>query len=131
MSTFLKATAAVLVTVVLYLVIAKRDKDISFMLTVMVCCLVVAGALQYLEPVFSFIEKLQEIACLDHNYYQILLKSVGIGLIAEIAMLICTDVGNAALGKSLQIMATTVILWMSLPIFNALIDLMINILGDV
>lgn len=131
MSIFLKAAAAVLVTVVLYLVISKRDKDISFMLTTVVCCMVIAGALQYLEPVFSFVEKLETLAGLDPDFFQVLLKSVGIGLIAEISALICTDVGNAALGKSLQIMATAVILWLSLPLFNSLIDLMLNILGEV
>ncbi len=101
------------------------------MLTTVVCCMVIAGALQYLEPVFSFVENLETLAGLDHDFFQILLKSVGIGLIAEIASLICADVGNAALGKSLQIMATAVILWLSLPLFNSLIDLMINILGEV
>lgn len=131
MDGFIKAAAIVLIAVIMCLVIAKRDKDMALMLAAVACCMVIAGALQYLQPVVQFIEKLQSLSGIDTDFFQILLKSVGIGLLAEIASLICADVGNAALGKSLQIMATAVILWLSLPLFNALLDLIQNILGDI
>ena len=131
MEIFLKAAAVVLLAVIMCLVIAKRDKDMALILASVACCIVITGALQYLQPVFQFLEKLQSLSGIDPDFFQILLKSVGIGLIAEIAALICADVGNAALGKSLQVMATTVILWLSLPLFNALLDLIQNILGAI
>ena len=49
----------------------------------------------------------------------------------EITSLICTDAGNAALGKSVQILATCGILWLSIPLFTSLIDLLNKILGEV
>ena len=131
MDGFIKAAAVVLIAVIMCLVIAKRDKDLALMLAAVACCMVISGALQYLQPVIEFIEKLQSLSGIDLDFFLILLKSVGISLLAEIASLICTDVGNAALGKSLQIMSTAVILWLSLPLFNALLDLIQKILDAI
>ena len=61
---------------------------------------------------------------------EILFKCVGIGLLAEISVLVCNDMGNASMGKTLQILATVVILWLSLPMLNSLLELMGRILGE-
>jgi hypothetical protein len=42
---------------------------------------------------------------------------------AEIAELICADSGNQALGKSVQILASFVIIVIAIPLFTALLDL--------
>lgn len=125
----MKAGAAVLVTAALYLVLSKRDRDISMLLTVVVCCMVLGAALTYLEPVFTLFRRLQDLSSMDPEVFGILLKSVGIGLLGEIVALICTDIGNAALGKSLQILATAVIMWLSIPLLTSLLDLVGNILS--
>ena len=59
-----------------------------------------------------------------------MLKAVGIGVISEIAVLICQDSGNAALGKGLQLLATIVVLWLALPLMQGLLELVQKILGD-
>lgn len=130
MDIFLKAGAAALITVVLCLILSKRDKDIALLLTVAGCCLLVILAVTYLEPVFAFFSQLQTLGDMDSDVLGILLKAVGIGLLSEICGLICTDVGNSALGKALQIVATAVILWISLPLLRSLMDLVGEILGE-
>ena len=59
---------------------------------------------------------------------QIVMRSVGIGLLSEITLHICTDSGNTALGKTLQILGNAIILWLSLPIFTKIIELIEEIL---
>lgn len=131
MDTFMKALAGVLVTLVLYLVLTKQSKDISILLTVMVCCMITAAAVRYLEPVFDFFDKLKILGQLDSDMLGILLKAVGIGLLAEVTGLICADAGNSALGKTLQILASSAILWLSVPLFTSLIELVEEILVSI
>lgn len=131
MDVFLKAAAAALLTVVLCLVVAKRDKDISLLLTVAGCCMLASVAMTCLDPVISFFRQLQVLGNMDSEILGILLRSVGIGLLAEIAGLVCADVGNAALGKALQIAATAIILWISLPLLTSLLELVGEILGEI
>lgn len=128
---FIKSVAGVFIAVVIGLLLARQGKDIAILLTIAVCSLVIAAALMYLRPIVDFIYELQNIGRLDSQIVKILLKAVGVALIAEMANLICTDAGNASLGKALQIAAICTILWISIPLLNELMELIESVLGAV
>ena len=128
MNIFIKSVAGALIALIMYLILAKNGKDISVLLTVAVCCMIAAAAIQYIEPVVSFVNRLQQLSNIEPAMLQIVLRAVGIGLLGEITGLICSDAGNAALGKSIQLMACGTVLWLSIPLFTELIDLIEEIL---
>jgi len=131
MGTFFQAAAAVLVASVLGLCIAKQGKEMGSLLTIAVCAMVTLAAVTFLKPVLDFLRELETLGNLNADMVQILFKVVGIALISEIASMICADAGNASMGKSLQILGSAVILWLSIPIFQALLDLIRQILGGI
>ena len=131
MDAVLKVIIGALIAVILGLMLRQQGKDIALLLSTAVCCMVVAVGINYLAPVVSFVQELHTSTGTDTEYLRILLKSVGIGLVAEIAGLICTDAGNAALAKTIQILATAVILWLALPLMQALLDLVRRIMEGV
>lgn len=131
MTYFLQATALVLVAAILCLTIGKQGKDFSILLTIAVCCMVLILGAAYLEPVLDFLQNLESMGQLDSSLIDVLFKVVGIAMLSEIAVMICTDAGNASMGKALHILGTAVILWLSIPIFNALLELIGQILGEV
>ena len=131
MDIFIKASSLALIVSVLYQMVSGRSKEIGTLLLILGSCVVLITAVSYIEPVFGFIRKLQSLGNLNNQMLEILLKSAGIGLLAEIAILVCNDMGNASMGKTLQILATAVILWLSLPMLNSLLDLLGNLLGEV
>ena len=131
MTAFWQGAAVVLLTVILGLALGKHGKEAGLLLTLAVCCMVCVLALSYLQPVIAFIHQLQSVGQLNDEMLEILLKAVGIGLIGEIASLICADSGNAALGKTLQLLSAAVILWLSIPLLNQLLELIQQILGEV
>lgn len=128
MNTFLKVIAGVLVAVLLSLTLSKQAKDYSFLLILVISCMVMAAAVEYLKPVFHFFWELEDIAKLDNGMLKTLLKAVGIGLLSEVTSLICTDAGNAALGKIVQYLASAVVLCISIPLFTSLLELIKSIL---
>lgn len=130
MTTFLQACGGVLIAVILILALGSHGKEMGSLLGLFVCCMVILLALRYLQPVLDLIRQLQSIGDLDYSMIGILLKVVGIGLISEIAALICADAGNAALGKTLQLLSASVILWLSIPLFEELTALLQRILGE-
>lgn len=131
MEIFVKGCALVLLTVVLVLSLGSRGKEYGMVLGILACVLLAMGAMQYLQPVIAFLSRLESIGGLDSGMMGILLKISGIGILSEIIMLICTDSGNASLGKALQLMSSAVILWLSLPVFQMLLELIENILGGI
>lgn len=131
MALFWKAAAGGLLTVVLCLALGKTGKDMGTLLSMAVCCMVAMIVISYLEPVMDFMRELEELGDLQGDMLGILLKAMGIGLIAEIAGMVCTDAGNSSLGKTLQMLGGAVVLWLSIPIFRALLELIQQILGEI
>ena len=131
MNIVLKVIAGILVAIVLTQVLSKHNKDMAALLIIMVCVMVAAASFYYLKPIVDFLKELQTIGNLNEKMMQILLKSVGIGLVTELTTLICADTGNTSLGRSLQILSLAVILWLSLPLFQKLLNLIDTVLGAV
>ena len=129
MDIFIKATAGVLIAVVLCLVLSKEKKDISILLVIVVCSMVAAVAISYLQEIITFIHTLEKVGNLNSSLIKILLKCLGIGLLSQITSMICADSGNAALGKVLQILSSAVVLWLCIPLFTQLLELVENMMG--
>lgn len=129
MTTFLQACAGVLIAVILILTLGSHGREMGTLLGIGVCCMAALAAMTYLRPVVDFLSMLEALGGLDSDLVKLLLKAAGIGMISEIACLICNDAGNASLGKAAQILGTAVILWLSLPLFTALVELLQKILG--
>lgn len=127
---FLKVSAGVLITAILSLVISGRSKDISLLLSIFVCCISLLAVASYLKPVLDFAQKLIAVGNLNDGYLQILFKVVGIGLVSQISGLICQDSGNLTLAKILQIVTSTVILCICVPLLEEILMLIQRILGE-
>lgn len=130
MDLFIKCAAGGLLTVILGIALEKQGKDTALVLSVGVCCMIIGAAASYLRPVVTFLDNLVTIGNLNSVTVSSLFKILGIGILTEITAMVCTDAGNSSLGKALQFLGTGVILWLSLPIFTALIDLIGQILGE-
>lgn len=131
MGSFFQAAGAVLIAVILTLLISSRDKSCASVLSMAVCAMVLMLGLTYLEPVVAFLRELEELGDLQSDLVRILLKVCGIGILTEITALLCGDSGNASLGQSIKILSSAVVLWISLPVFQALLDLIQDILGGI
>lgn len=131
MDPFLKAAALVLITVILTLALGSKGKETGFLLTMAACVMVMILGISYLQPVMDFLRKLETLGNLNGDMTGILFKVAGIGIISEIVGMVCTDAGNSSLGKALNIAAAGVILWLSIPIFDALLELIQRILGEI
>ena len=129
MDIFLRTCAAALVAVILILILKKQGSDWSVVLALLVCCMILIVACSFLAPVLDFLRQLRTLTGLDPDLLIVLLKAAGIGLVGEIAALICQDSGNSALGKGIQILSSVVILWLSIPLFERMLALLQRILG--
>lgn len=127
----MKSAAGVLVAVVMSLILSRQGKDYAVLLVICVCCMVGAASIIYIEKIVIFVKNLESIGNLNSELLSVLFKCVGIGLLSEITTTICTDSGNSALGKMLQILSASVILWLCIPMFTKLLELVQQVLGAV
>lgn len=131
MDILLQSAALVLVAVILSQVLSRQSREMGLLLTLAVCCMVCAAAVGFLEPVVELLQDIRRIAQLDPELVAVILKAAGIGLLSELAGLICADAGEGAMGKALQLLANAAILWISLPLLRELITLLEEVLTGV
>ncbi len=128
MDGFWKAAAGILLTVILALSLGKQD--ISMLLTMAASCMVAVVAISYLEPVMDLIRELESLGEMPGEILDVLLKAVGAALVSEVVSKICSDAGNSSLGKSMQLLGSAVILYLSIPMIKMLLNLIRDILGE-
>ena len=126
-----KIIGIAIITVILCLFIGKQNKDYAVLLSIAACCIILLYAASSINAVIAFVEDLYVLSNLNVDFIVILLKAVGISFLIEISVLICSDSGYSAIGRTIQIIGVFAILWVSLPLFNSLLDLLNEILGEI
>ena len=131
MELYLQAAALVLIAVILGLVLDSKQKVFGTLVSLAACCLVCLTLIRFLEPVIAFLDKLQDLAGISDQMLSIVLKVSGVGLVSELAGMICADGGHGSMGKAVKLLSNAVILWLSLPLFQQVLDLLQEVLGSV
>ena len=131
MEHYLKAIAVVLVAVILILALNRTSNVFAALLSITVCIILAVFAIGYLSPIVAFCNKLNDLGGLRSDMLQILLKVIGIAITSEIAVTICDDAGNKSLGKTLQILTSAVIVYLSLPLLATLLEIIEEILSNI
>jgi stage III sporulation protein AD len=129
MAYYWKIIGFVMVAVILWLVLDKREKDLAILLNLAVCCALAAAAMAYLQPVLEWIRQLCAIGNLEEEMLRTLLKAVGAGTAAEITGMICLDAGNSSLSGVVRLVGSCAVLYISIPAMQTLMNLIWEILG--
>ena len=128
---YLRFAAAALIGLILVLVVGRQSRDLGMLLSLAVCVLLALGAMEFLEPVMELLNELKRLGELDGGAVGILLRCAGIGMVSELAGLLCADAGEGAMGKALQICANAAILWLSLPLLRQVLTMIGEVLAKV
>ena len=131
MGEYLRFAAAAIIGLILVLVVGRQSRDLGILLSLAVCVLLALGAMEFLEPVMELLNELKRLGELDGGAVGILLRCAGIGIISELAGLLCTDAGEGAMGRALQICANAAILWLSLPLLRQVLTMIGEVLAKV
>ena len=129
MEIYFKIIAGILIAMILCLLLPKKNTDMSVLLCMAVCTMVLICVSTYLEPLISLFARIIELGDLPGELLQILFKVVGIGLVSQISSTLCIDAGNQSLAKVLQLITTAAVLWLCIPLLEQLLSLIENNLG--
>ncbi len=129
MGGFWQGAALALIGAVLSMVLGKRLEHMGIMVTMAVVCMIAIMALNYIKPAIELIARLQVMGNLDQDMLSTLLKAVGIAMVTELATMVCADAGMTSAGKALQMLGAAVVLWLSIPLVERMLDLLQDVLG--
>ena len=123
-----KICAVALLGVCAYVLLSHLKSDISFAVKIALTVLIGASALLLIAP---FPEKIAELASIGEQnaeYVSILLKAVGIAILAQITAEICRDCGEGAAASGVELAAKLEISALCLPLIDTIISSALKIL---
>ena len=126
MDVFLEACALALAAVILIPVV-KQSRELGTLLSLGVCAMICISAAMLLEDRKS----VRQAGDLDSGFLPVLLKACGIGLLSQLAVMICTDAGENAMGRAVGFLANAAVLLLSLPMLRQLLELLEEVLGRI
>lgn len=130
MEQFWKAIVLALISCVLCLALEKQNKDFAILLTLAAAVMLALCSLQFLQPVVTLVKSLADFDDLPWDILSVLIKALGIGMTAQIAQQVCTDSGNGSIGKVVEMLSSIVVLYLSVPMFQTLIELLRQIMEE-
>ena len=113
-----------ILAVILSTVLKKYCAELSILLSMGATVVIGIFFLRLFHPVLSFVEELRELTGLDRSLLEPVLKCLGIGMLSQICINVCTDAGQNAIGKMIQVSGCILCLYVALPLFRGVLSLM-------
>ena len=129
MEVFLQAAVLAIVTVVLTAMLKKTNRELALLLSLAACVLLGVFLMRLAEPVVEFMSKLRNLAGLDKALMTPMLKTVGIGILTQLSATICSDAGENAIAKLVEVCGGVLALYVALPLMEAVIDMVEQMSG--
>ena len=105
------------------------NQELALMSLICTGIIIVVTAFAYLTETFDLFRRIAEIGNVDQTLLKIVLKIVGIGYVIEFAASILEDFGVKSIADKLVFAGKIIILTVSVPIFYALINILVGLVS--
>lgn len=116
-----------IVAIIINTILKPLDSKWTVIITITFAVLVLGYVLGYIKAIINFIEGFSEQYNIKPLYINTLMKVLGIALIAEIGANLSKDAGEEGISQYILMAGKILIIFISLPILKAVIDLIASI----
>lgn len=130
MDTYFRILCGALIASVLVLVLPDKGKNFGVLLIIGACTMALAAGIRFLTPILDFIQTLRVNTGLPDDFFRILLKVLAVGLSSEIAVALCNMSGASAMGKTVELLGTILIVSFTVPLYTSILELIQKLVGN-
>ena len=120
--------SAALIAAVLSMVLKQYKPEYSLFISIAAGVLIFLSVIAVIEPIVSFIGELTDRAGLEGVYGEVLIKSLAVCYITQLACDCCKDAGENAIAGKLQIAGKIAVLLIALPMFKSLTEIVAGLI---
>jgi len=124
----LKIIGVGLTAAVSYMMLKESKPELAFLIAAAAGALIVIMVIDYLVDIIITLSGLASKVGLDGTIISSVLKIIGIGYVTEFASSLCEDMGVKSISDKISLGGKVVVMFLSLPIFTALINLIAGML---
>ena len=121
--------SAALIAAILSLILKQYKPEYSLFISIAAGILIFLSVLAVIRPIMEFINELTVQTGLSGVYAEVLIKSLAVCYITQLASDCCTDAGETAIAGKLQIAGKIAILLIALPMFKSLTELVTELIN--
>lgn len=130
MESLLQVAVVGILTVIFTNLLRRKNQELAIVLSLCACVLIAVMLLNLADPVITFLKNLRNMAGLDSELMEPLLKTIGIGLLTQISSTVCADAGENAIAKLIEVCGGILALYVSLPLLEAVLEMMKSMGGS-
>lgn len=117
-----------LVATILVVLLREDRPEIALQMSIVLGVIVFLRVLDEIAFVVNILQEIAQKANIDTIYMSTILKILGISYIAEFGAQICKDAGSTSTAAKIEFASKIMILFLSLPILMAVLNLLLRIL---
>ena len=128
-SDFLSIVALGIMATLIIITLKQQSKEFALIVSLIASILIFFFIVEKAQGVFSFAENLLKLTKIPSDSFALLLKVLGLAYLTQFSSDLCKDAGETALASKLEIAGKITILLLSIPIFEKIIKMIINVMG--
>lgn len=124
----IKIIGIAFIAVIVIVILKQYRPEFAIYASIIAGVLILSLASGTLSGIINMIKSISSKTNINSEFLVILIKITGIAILTEFAVSICKDSGESAIASKVDIGGKIIIISMSIPIINALIDTVVKIL---
>ncbi len=130
MDEIIKIVGIGLIALVLIIIVKQYRPEFALYISLIAGVLILCLAIDNLQSVINLLKQICQKSGVNSKFLGILLKMTGIAFLAEFAISICKDAGEAAIASKVELGSKAIIISMSIPIIYNLLEVILKILPN-
>lgn len=124
----IKIIGVALISVIIVIILKQSRPEFAIYASIIAGVIIVTMLITKMTVIISLIQSIATKSNINIQFVQILLKITGIAILTEFAISVCKDAGESAIASKVDIGGKVLIISMSIPIMNALLETVNKIL---
>ena len=124
----IKIIGIAFIAVIIIVILKQYRPEFAIYASIIAGVLILTLASGTLSGIINMINSISSKTNINSDFLVILIKITGIAILTEFAVSICKDSGESAIASKVDTGGKVIIISMSIPIINALIDTVVKIL---
>ena len=124
----IKIIGIAFIAVIIIVILKQYRPEFAIYASIIAGVLILALASNTLSGIIDMIKSISNKTSINSDFLVILIKITGIAILTEFAVSICKDAGESAIASKVDVGGKIIIISMSIPIINALIDTVVKVL---
>lgn len=124
----LRLSAIAIITALISLFLRGHKSPLALSASLGGGCLLLYVAIPYFREILGYMGEFAAGTGIESAYIGILVRIIAVSFLTEIAAALCSDAGETALAKTLELCGKLLILGMSMPVISALFETVISFL---